>query len=338
MTVQEWTDQQSWEQFLDTQPHASFQQRWAWGAFREKIGTVVSRYAAVEGDKLIGVVQVLADQWRFGLVTHTVFSGPVATTPEAYQKLLAHVAEVAQKQRVLFAHVESPALLSDHAAQDTATKLGFRLAKALQPTDTQLLDLTHAEAQLLQGMHEKTRYNIRLAEKRGVHVTVHAGATARDAAQTFADIQKQTTTRDRFSAHGAAYYQAMVEYLPTGMVKIYVAMYEGQPIAANLIIHSGDTATYLHGASADAHRNVMAPHLLQWRQIVDAKLAGLHWYDFFGIETPERPRQSRAGASWAGITRFKLGFGGQTVSSANAVELPVRKGWYRILNIRRSLR
>ncbi len=338
MTVQEWSDQQAWEQFLDTQPRAAFQQRWAWGAFREKIGTVVTRFAAVEGDKLVGVVQVLADQWRFGLVTHTVFSGPVAASPMVYNALLERVAQVAQQQRVLFAHVESPALLNDHRAQDTAIKLGFRLVKALQPTDTQILDLTQAEALLLQGMHEKTRYNIRLAEKRGVKVEVHTGVAARDAAQTFADIQKQTTMRDRFSAHGAAYYQAMVAHLPAAMVKIYVAQYAGKPIAANIVIHGGDTATYLHGASADAHRNVMAPHLLQWRQIVDAKLAGFHWYDFFGIETPERPRQSRAGASWAGITRFKLGFGGQTISYTNAVELPVRKGWYRILNIRRSLR
>ena len=121
------------------------------------------------------------------------------------------------------------------------------------------------------------------------------------------------------------------------MLRVYVAMYEKQPIAANIVVHFGDTATYVHGASSNAHRNVMAPHLLQWRQILDAKLAWKNWYDFYGIQTPQRARASKHGATWAGITRFKLGFGGKTVSYLDAYELPLRWGWYRLVKVLQRL-
>ena len=83
------------------------------------------------------------------------------------------------------------------------------------------------------------------------------------------------------------------------MLKIYVAEYDGNIIAANLILFFGDAATYLHGASGNEYRNVMAPYLLQWQAILDAKKAGYLKYDFGGV---------KMSGGWEGITKFKLGF------------------------------
>jgi lipid II:glycine glycyltransferase (peptidoglycan interpeptide bridge formation enzyme) len=94
----------------------------------------------------------------------------------------------------------------------------------------------------------------------------------------------------------------MFEMIPNNILKLYIAEYKGKIIAANLVLLFGKTATYMHGASDNEHRNLMAPYLLQWQQIVDAKKAGCERYDFGGVKT------QKTDSSWSGITKFKIGF------------------------------
>jgi lipid II:glycine glycyltransferase (peptidoglycan interpeptide bridge formation enzyme) len=89
--------------------------------------------------------------------------------------------------------------------------------------------------------------------------------------------------RQGIMAHPENYYRKMFEVIPGDILKLYVAEYENKIIAANLVVFYGETCTYLHGASDDAFRNVMAPYLLQWLQIQDAKKAGCVRYDFGGV-------------------------------------------------------
>ncbi len=344
MDVQRWTDRETWDAFVAAQRRSPFQQSWAWGEFKRQVGVDVLRLAAVSGTRIVGVAQVLHEPWRFGQSTLSGFHAPfvdaalpVAQYQEALGLLLQQLVEIAKQRNVISLHLEPPIeLCNESLFKQFEIQHKLRRAPAFQPLDTLVLDLRQGEAQLLAAMHEKTRYNIRLAEKKGVHVEVASAATQRDALEAFITLNKQTAVRDRFQSHGPGYYRRLADYLPGGMLKVYLATFEGQAIAANLVVHFGDTVTYVHGASGNANRNVMAPHLLQWRQILDAKLAGARWYDFFGIETPQRKRASRQGSTWAGITRFKQGFGGQTVSYLPAYELPVRKGWYRLVNARRA--
>ncbi|MEK7631561.1 MAG: peptidoglycan bridge formation glycyltransferase FemA/FemB family protein [Patescibacteria group bacterium] len=345
MQVQPWTDGQTWDAFVASTRRTSFQQSWAWGQFKDRVGTSIIRLAVVDGDQIVGVVQALHEPWRFGQSTLSVFSGPVvdARLPvPQYQTalglLLKALKQEAKARGVMFFHLE-PAIeqCNESLFKQFQVELKLQRAKAFQPLDTQMLDLHQDEAALLAAMHEKTRYNIRLAEKRGVQVHVATGAGVAEALEQFIVLNKQTATRDKFSSHASAYYRRLHEYLGDDVLRVYVATFEKQPIAANIVVHFGDTATYVHGASSNAHRNVMAPHLLQWRQILDAKLAWKNWYDFYGIQTPQRARASKHGATWAGITRFKLGFGGQTVSYLDAYELPLRWGWYRLVKVLQRL-
>ena len=107
---------------------------------------------------------------------------------------------------------------------------------------------------------------------------------------------------------------------------LYLAEFEGNVIAANLVIAYGDMTTYLHGASSNRSRNVMAPHLLQWRQIQDAKKRQHGWYDFWGVAPPH----SGDNHPWAGITRFKKGFGDNNVRYLGTLDIPLKKWWYRM--------
>ena len=121
--------------------------------------------------------------------------------------------------------------------------------------------------------------------------------------EEFLKLTKETAKRNGITSHPEEYYRKMIESLPESMFKIYVAEYDEKIIAANLMLFFDDTATYLHGASGNEYRNLMAPYLLQWQAILDAKNDGYKFYDLGGIKTS---------GGWQGITKFKLGFSPET--------------------------
>jgi len=165
---------------------------------------------------------------------------------------------------------------------------------------------------ILAGMKQKTRYNIKLSQKRGVSVKAISNLKSQISNlyfEEFLRLVKITSKRDKITAHPENYYCKMFETIPPEILKLYVAEYEGKIIAANLVSFFGKTATYMHGASDNKHRDVMAPYLLQWQAIQDAKAAGWERYDFGGVKTEKIPNfKSQISNPWSGITKFKTGF------------------------------
>ena len=175
----------------------------------------------------------------------------------------------------------------------------------MQPREIFVIDITKTEEELLNEMKSKTRYNIKLAEKRGVKITSESRALGSKYIDEFLKLVNITAKRDGITPHPENYYRKMFEIIPENILKLYVAEYGGKIIAANLVIFYRNIAIYLHGASDNEYRNVMAPYLLQWRQIQDAKNAGCTKYDFGGVKT-------NGDNSWTGITKFKTGFSENT--------------------------
>jgi lipid II:glycine glycyltransferase (peptidoglycan interpeptide bridge formation enzyme) len=196
----------------------------------------------------------------------------------------------------------------------------YKICKAphdMQPKEIFVIDISKPEEELLTSMKQKTRYNIKIAQK-NVMVSV---SKEKKYVEEFLRLTKEMAKRNGITSHPEEYYRKMIEGLPDEMLKIYVAEYENKIIAANLILFFGDTATYLHGASGNEYRNVMAPYLLQWQAILDAKKAGYLKYDFGGIKSeipnskfqiPNETKNSKLkiqnSSDWSGITKFKLGF------------------------------
>jgi lipid II:glycine glycyltransferase (peptidoglycan interpeptide bridge formation enzyme) len=162
-----------------------------------------------------------------------------------------------------------------------------------------MLDIGKEEDELLAEMKSKTRYNIKLAEKKGVRVIISREKKYLD---RFFELVEITARRQGIVSHPKNYYQEMVRSLPEENMKIFCAEFEGKIIAANLVLFFDGVATYLHGASDDNFRNVMAPYLLQWRQVQEAKKNGAKRYDFGGVKTADKDK------GWAGISRFKKSF------------------------------
>lgn len=173
-------------------------------------------------------------------------------------------------------------------------KYGFRKAHAsYQPEWTLKIDLEPPPEEILKQMKSKGRYNIRVAEKKGVKVREFDGGKGSEkAVRDFYQLLTETTERDQFHGHGEKFYQDMLGKLgpagtvgkaATGRAKLYLAEYQNEVVAGILVTFFGDTATYYYGASGNKHRNVMAPYLLQWEAMRQAKKQGLKWYDLLGV-------------------------------------------------------
>ena len=168
-------------------------------------------------------------------------------------------------------------------------------------------------------MKQKTRYNIRLAEKKGVTVR------AWDDIPAFHKMMLVTGGRDNFGVHSLEYYRRAYElFKPTGMAELLVAEFEGKPLAALMVFAHGRRAWYIYGASTDEERNRMPTYLLQWEAIKWARSKGAEEYDLWGVPdedeaTLEANFETRHDNLW-GVYRFKRGFGGEVKRARQAVD------------------
>ncbi len=216
-----------------------------------------------------------------------------------FKKNIQTLIDLAKEKKCRWIRIEP----KTEATLETIKKsLSYKIVRAphdMQPREVFSIDITGTEEELLAQMKPKTRYNIRLAEKRGVRVFETRGT---DYQEAFLNLITATSNRKGITSHPRAYYEKFLSVLPETMCRLFVAEYQGSVIAANLVMFYGNTVTYLHGGTADIHREVMAPYLLQWEQIKVAKNEGYQCYDFGGV------RSENATNSWSGITKFKLGF------------------------------
>ena len=196
--------------------------------------------------------------------------------------------------------------------------------KEIQPQKTIILDLSTDEDKLLSAMHEKTRYNIRLAQKKGLEIKNYEKVPI-EVFEEFWQVLQKTSGRDKFSSHTKEYYKKLLE-LPS--TRLFVAKHKGGMIAANIILFYGDTVYYLHGASDYEYRSLMAPYILHWEIIKYAKGNRFNEYDLWGIDEKK----------WPGVTRFKKGFGGREVEYAGSYDYVFQPFWYKLYNLYRKLK
>jgi len=208
----------------------------------------------------------------------------------------------------------------------------------IQPRRTIIVDLTQDEDQLLAAMKQKTRYNIRLAERHGVKVCPSANL------EGFYRMMQTTAQRDGFALHSADYYRrAYAIFEPQGRAVLLEAVLDQKPLAYLMACFQHERAWYFYGASDDENRNLMPTYLLQWEAMRWAKANGAKTYDLWGIPDEdeavlEEQFSSRSDGLW-GVYRFKRGFGGQVMRSAPAfirVYNPLLYRAYKIMQSRRQ--
>jgi lipid II:glycine glycyltransferase (peptidoglycan interpeptide bridge formation enzyme) len=192
----------------------------------------------------------------------------------------------------------------------------------VQFCNTVLVDLTPPLNELLAGLKQKTRYNIRLAERKGV--SVRSGSLS-DLPQLYR-MYAETSARDGFVIREQGYYQAVWStFMQAGMAEPLVAEVEGEMAAGLILFSFAGRAWFLYGMSRDVHREKMPNYLLQWEAIRRTKESGCRTYDLWGA--PDAFDESDP--LW-GVYRFKEGFNGQVVRHIGAWDLPVKPVIYRL--------
>jgi len=315
---------EEWNRFV-IQNSGSFLQSYNWGEFQQSLGRQIWR---IEKNQLKALV--IKHNLPFKKSYLYCPRGPVilssAKDPEKDQKnFLTEVKEIAKQENSIFFKLESPQDCPLGTVPEGQSLVPS--VKQIQPPKILVLDIAKPEEILLAQMHPKTRYNIRLAQRKGVEIQP-SSELSHNGIQTFLDLLKETAKRDKFHLHPQEYYQKMLEFLGRkGMVKLFLAKYQNQVVAANLVCFFGQRATYLHGASDYNFRQLMASHLLQWQAILEAKKLDFKYYDFWGIDEKK----------WPGVTRFKKSFGGQEVTYPDTFDLIFQPWWYKIYNLGRRI-
>ncbi|MFH0905520.1 MAG: peptidoglycan bridge formation glycyltransferase FemA/FemB family protein [bacterium] len=323
--------QEVWDAALLVRPDCHFLQSWAWGEFQKTLGNPIWRLAVEDGGEIVNQLLVINLRlgWGWSLLYsprgNLVNKNASAQAQQVSGKLLLDkIRAIADKDKSLILFRVDPNTPTPDTITATLYKsLGLTLnpKKNIQPKHSLVIDLTLSETVLMEQMKQKTRYNINLGARHGVEI--HRARDEHDI-KIFAELIRTTSARNQFSAHGGHYYETQFKILhPAGIQDLFIASTGNEPLAGILVNTFGDTATYTHGASANHHRNLMAPHLLQFTAMITAKDKGVKHYDMWGIHPdPNHP--------WAGITRFKQGFGGREVVYLGTFELPLRSFAYKL--------
>ena len=316
-----------WNTLAASLPQAHILQSWEWGDFKSRYGWSARRFvwSREAGAPARAAAQVLARSER-GLRILYVPKGPLldwGDTPLRAQ-VLADLQELARREHAIFIKIDPDMRQPAGAEGSSAGSPGgepfgssrltagrWRFSRdQIQFRNTVQIDLRRREDELLAGMKQKTRYNVRLAEKRGVRVRLGSRA---DLDLLYA-MYAQTSLRDGFVIRSARYYQdAWGSFMDAGLAQPLIAEAEGETLSALILFKFARSAWYMYGMSREVHRDKMPNHLLQWEAMRWARAAGCEIYDFWGA-----PNEFVETDPMWGVWKFKEGFGGQVVKFVGA--------------------
>ncbi len=313
-----------WQAYLSRHPEAHLLQQTAWGELKARFGWQVERILVGDAGS-----QVLFRKLPFNLSIAYIPKGPVGSDWAALWPEIDHLCR-AKHAVLLKVEPDAWAPLPEDFVKTQFP--GFQSSQhAIQPLRTVLIDLDGGPDEIITRMKQKTRYNIRLAQKKGIEV--HASTDF----ATFHKLMAVTGKRDGFGVHSKDYYcLAHQLFASSGACSLLQAEYGSQPLAALMVFSAGNRAWYLYGASNDLERNRMPTYLLQWHAIEWAHLQACQEYDLWGVpdydeKDLEDQFEQRHDGLW-GVYRFKRGFGGKVIRAAGAwdrVYLPPFYAFYR---------
>jgi peptidoglycan pentaglycine glycine transferase (the first glycine) len=349
----------AWNSILALFPAAHILQTREWGEIKSQYGWQPNYYLWVENSQTMKMVALMdgnpmpigeckaaalvlrrtVSALGFPLQVCYLPKGPLLDWRDQplRERVLSDLASLARRQRDIFIKIDPDVSLGtgivgeDGATEDSVgqavlsdlQRMGWRQSpEQIQFRNTMLVDLTQSEEMLLAKMKQKTRYNLRLAERKGVCVRTGSIEDIPFLYQMYAE----TSVRDGFVIRDQAYYQSLWKsFIDAGMADALIAEFSGEPVAALLLFTFAGKAWYLYGMSREVHRDKMPNYLLQWEAIRHARAKGCTQYDLWGAPDTF----SESDPMW-GVYRFKEGFGAYIFRSIGAWDLPTRPIIYRL--------
>ncbi len=319
-----WDEREAYDKIV-THPLQSF----AWGEFRKKTGVEVERVGMFDGQKITSAFQV-----TFHPIPRTSYTAgylPKGLMPD--ETMLAAIRDIGKRHNALFVKLEPnvAASVNNPSAHESISK--FLLAHDCVPGRpmftkyTFVLDLKPTEEELMANMRPKTRYNIGIAQKKGVTVvedTTEAGLSE------YLRLLAETTKRQKFYAHDEEYFRKMWEALSgSGMMRIFKAMHEGKALTVWIVFLFNNKLYYPYGASSREHREVMASNLMMWEVIRFGKKEGCTSFDMWGsLGSDANPKDP-----FFGFHKFKEGYGGTLTQYLGTYDFVLNTKYYKYFRI-----
>jgi len=343
-------NKKEWNDFV-LQNDGNFLQSFEWGEFQKTLGKKVWRIAILRKGSKVMEAQIILERLFLGRTFLYIPFGPVFSQDiflkgkkKALEILISELKKIAKKEKAFFLKIEPKTTLP-------LLDIFLPQTKRIQPQQTLVLKLSMPLEKIFENLHHKTRYNIKLARKKGVEIKELNFQELNESEKEkyfkiFWKLLKKSSQRKKFFLHPKEYYKILLFDFgkpgdKEGIINyfqplVFFAIYQGKFIATNLILIFGKEMVCLQGGSDYKFRNLMAPHLLQWKQIEKAKSLGLSFYDLWGIDDQNLP----------GLSRFKRGFVsfkilknklGKEIQYPEGKEVIFQKPWYIFYKIARKI-
>lgn len=317
----------AWDEFVGSHPRGHLLQSWNWGELKGRFGWQPMRLAISDNGQLVAAAQMLLRRLPYRSLAY-VPRGPIFDPDNQALSgaLLDMLHRTARRHGAIALKVE-PHWLDGPEAVAWWTDRGLRQSvRTIQPRHTIIIDLRPDEEAILAQMKSKCRYCIRLAIRR--EVNVRQGSS--EDLPIFMTLLRETAERNAFGIHSDAYYETAYRlFHSAGRVALFLADYQGEPLAGLMAFAFGQQATYMYGASSERERPRSPNHLLQWETIRWAKSLGCTAYDLYGIPDldPASPD-----ADLSGVEHFKASFGGQQTRHVGAFDYVYSPLVYKAFN------
>lgn len=325
-------------------------QSWAWGDFRSQMGIKVERIGIFEKDKLTSGYQVTFHQIPF--LPFTI--GYFPKGPEINEEMINVLKDLGHKHNAIYIQIEPNIYKLDNKNVRQEDSKNFLinensdnslnvfqslnlsvLKKSHHPLFTKytfVLDLTKSEADLLEDMHPKARYNIKVATKHDVKIKED---NSDEAFENYLKLEAETTNRQKFYAHSENYHRQMWEIMKKAEIaKLWTASIGNETLAAWIVFVWKDTIYYPYGASSRNQREAMAPNLLLWEIAKWGKQNGYKQFDLWGAIGPN----PNPNDPWYGFHRFKAGYNPELIEFIGSFDLIINPFLYKLYCMANSVR
>jgi len=323
---------------------APFTQAWFYGEWQEMMGRKVRRFEVKKDSEIIGFFQIISYPLPFNqnllYIPHAPLLRQLADSEgqaEFLEEFHRKLSEIGKEENAIFARFDL--YLPSRSLGEGGLTINKYFKKVpgyaynsvyFQPKFEWILDLSKTEEELLKAMRPKTRYNIGLAERKGIKVNIVSG-NFNDYFGDFHRLMEDTARRDDFNLHPKNYYRNIFTTLNPYNAFLTIAEYNGKILAINLVLLFGNTAYFLFGGSSDEYKNLMFSHLAQWEAIKEAKKRDFEIYNFGGVDA------EGIYEIFGGVSIFKKRFGGKLREYSDSYDLVLKPLWYRLYNIRKKL-
>lgn len=310
-------------------------QTFEWGQFRKKTGLEVYWRGEINGNKITNAYQFTVH--KTPNFPYLIGYFPKGDIPS--REIMSDLFELGQKNSISFIQLEPNVLKENKTSIPQDLKTSFH---PLFTRFTFMLGLTKSEEELLSGMHQKTRYNVRLAEKKGVKVEIN---NSEKAFEEYLRLTRETTKRQKFYAHNDNYHKLLWETIgntknesfnPNKLqANLLTASFNKKILVTYVLFTFKNKLYYPYGASSDEHRDVMASPFAMWGAIKYGKSLGLKSFDMWGAANVPEPKTNDP---YYGFHRFKQGFGATLTEFAGSYDLVINPLNYRLLTIADKIR